>query len=204
MIIKPYTSGTMRTGWRATVESAYYELARDTIAERWKAANIPLDYTRPRQELDVLLSAIHWLHPRAPDSNSDGNSPNGVGFYVPRNLRLINDCDIVLSCINPSYASIDSAHEIGIAFALHKPIITVDLTHNSPDYGAWRAMSLVILDRLEDAASFLLYQVQDVVPVTSLEQAVAAVGDKLNAQIRVHPNGFQHPVSEACVEYCQL
>lgn len=204
MIIKPYTSGTMRTGWRIAIESAFHELARETIGSRWQAAHVPLDYSRPRQELDGLLSAVRWLHPSAPDSNSNGNSPHGVGFYVPRNLRLIYDCDLVLSCIVPDCASIDSAHEIGIAFAVHKPIITVDLTHGSPDYGAWRAMSLVILDSLEDAAKFLLFQVQDVAPSTSLEQAVAAVGDKLNSKIRVHPNGFQHAEIEPCGENCTI
>jgi hypothetical protein len=85
----------------------------------------------------------------------------------------------VLSCIYPGYTSIDSAHEIGVAYAWGKPVITVDLTGGIVDYAAWRAMSLVVLDSLESAADYLLYQVQDI----DIRQEVALnqtpIGDKL-------------------------
>jgi|SRR5215470_741230 len=184
MIIKPYTSGTMQANWRGTVEELYGDLARETIKKRWAPQNIPPDYTRPRQEIDRLLTSVVWLHPRAPIHVSDGDSADAVGFYIPRNLRLINDCDFVLSCIYPGFTSIDSAHEIGVAYARGKPIITVDLTHGAPDYSAWRAMSLVTLDSLERAANFLMYQVQDVEPKNETALIIAAIqaqGDKLPA-----------------------
>jgi len=80
----------------------------------------------------------------------------------------------VLSCIYPDHPSIDSAHEVGVAYAWGKPVVTVDLTHGLGDYAAWRAMSLVVLDSLEMAADYLLYQVQEE-EFTQLAQ----VGDKL-------------------------
>lgn len=161
MIVSPYTSGTMGTGWRSTIEQYYKDLVRETIAAKWAEANVPPDYSRPRQDIDRILNRVVWLHPRAPRIDTDGNHATRVGYYLPRNLRLIDSCDFVISCIYPDYPSIDSAHEIGFAYARGKPVITVDLTHGLPDYAAWRAMSLVVLDDLQAVADFLLYQVQD-------------------------------------------
>jgi hypothetical protein len=182
MIIKPYTSGTMQANWRGTLMENYHDLAREVIQKRWEPQHIPADYTRPRQEIDHLLTSVVWLHPRAPIATGDGDSADAVGFYIPRNLRLINDCDFLLSCIFPGFPSIDSAHEVGVAYARGKPVITVDLTHGSRDYAAWRAMSLVTLDSLERAARFLLYQVQEAEPQTETDLIIAAIqaqGDKL-------------------------
>lgn len=148
----------MRTGWRSTVENMYRDLVRDQIGAKWQANNVPPDYSRPRLEMDSLIAAVHWLHPSPPPVG--GPQFSGPSFYVPRNLRLIRDCDIVLSCIYPGYESIDSAHEIGVAYAWSKPVVTIDLTHGAGDYAAWRAMSLVVVDSMELAADFLLYQVQ--------------------------------------------
>lgn len=156
-----YTSGTMQVSWRNTLEVAYRELVRETIRDKWATEKIPPDYIRPRQDIDHLVDSVVWLHPRAPTTVVDGNSASRVGFYIPRNLRLIHSCDFVLSCIYPGYPSIDSAHEIGVAYALGKPVVTVDLTKGDRDYAAWRAMSLVVLESLEMAADYLLYQVQD-------------------------------------------
>jgi hypothetical protein len=174
VIISPYTSGTMRVNWRTTLEQIYKDVVRDTVAAKWSVTKIPPDYTRPRQDIDRFLSRVVWLHPRAPNVESTGNSAARAGYYIPRNLRLIHDCDFVLSCIYPDHPSIDSAHEIGVAYAWGKPVVTVDLTHGLGDYAAWRAMSLVVLDSLEMAADYLLYQVQEE-EFTQLAQ----VGDKL-------------------------
>lgn len=161
MIVRPYTSGTMKTGWRNTIEQCYRELVRETVAAKWAEAKIPPEYTRPRQDIDRILDRVVWLHPRAPNTDPGGGSTARVSYYLPRNLRLIHDCDFVLSCIYPDHPSIDSAHEVGVAYAWGKPVVTVDLTHGLGDYAAWRAMSLVVLDSLEAAADYLLYQVQD-------------------------------------------
>ena len=161
MIVSPYTSGTMQVGWRYNLESLFRELVRDTIAAKWAPEKVPADYSRPRQDIDRLYNSVVWLHPRPPHTEDTRGNTARAGFYVPRNLRLIHDCDFLLSCIYPTYSSIDSAHEIGVAYAWGKPVITVDLTHGVEDYAAWRAMSLVVLDSLEAAADYLLYQVQD-------------------------------------------
>lgn len=179
MIVTPYTSGTMQVGWRYTLESMYRDLVRETIGAVWAEQKVPPDYTRPRQDIDRLVSSVVWLHPRAPDAHTAGMGTTRAGFYIPRNLRLIHDCDFVLSCIYPGFTSIDSAHEIGVAYAWGKPLVTVDLTGGFVEYAAWRAMSLIVLDSLEAASQYLLYQVQDfdVRLETSLNQI--AVGDKL-------------------------
>jgi hypothetical protein len=161
VIVSPYTSGTMQVPWRYELETTYKETVRNAIKEKWAATKIPADYLGPRQDIDHLMASVVWLHPRAPTSLGDRDNTARVGFYVPRNLRLIRGCDFVLSCIYPSFPSIDSAHEIGVAYALGKPVVTVDLTKGARDYAAWRAMSLVVLDSLEMAADYLLYQVQD-------------------------------------------
>ena len=161
VIVSPYTSGTMQVSWRYDLESKYRDLVRDTVAAKWAPEKVPSDYSRPRQDIDRLVSSVVWLHPRPPHTENNRNNTARAGFYVPRNLRLIHDCDFILSCIYPSYSSIDSAHEIGVAYAWGKPIITVDLTHGLADYAAWRAMSLVVLGSLDDAADYLLYQVHD-------------------------------------------
>jgi hypothetical protein len=187
VIIRPYTSGTMQVSWRYSLEAQYRDLVRDTIAAKWAPEKVPADYTRPRQDIDRLLSSVVWLHPRAPHSVGNGSSSARAGFYIPRNLRLIHDSDFVLSCIYPSYPSIDSAHEIGVAYAWGKPVITVDLTHGLPDYAAWRAMSLVVLGSMEEAADYLLYQVQEFDTKQETDDMVAAqlnqepVGDKVPA-----------------------
>lgn len=175
MIIHPYTSGTMRVSWRSALETMYRDVVREKIAAKW--SKVPPDYTRPRADIDYLVGCVVWLHPRAPISVPDGADTTRAGFYIPRNLRLIHDSDFVLSCIYPEHPSIDSAHEIGVAYAWGKPIVTVDLTHGLGDYAAWRAMSLVVLDSLETAADYLLYQIQD--DEYSLNQTT--VGDKLPA-----------------------
>lgn len=161
MIISPYTSGTMQVGWRYTLEQLYKDVVRDTVAAKWSAAKVPPDYTRPRQDIDKFLGRLVWLHPRPPNIDPNGTGAARASYYIPRNLRLIHDCDFVLSCIYPEHPSIDSAHEIGVAYAWGKPVVTVDLTNGSRDYAAWRAMSLVVLDSLESAADYLLYQVHD-------------------------------------------
>lgn len=161
MIVHPYTSGTMQVSWRASLESMYRDLVRDAVAKQWAPAKVPPDYSRPRQDIDRLTGSVVWLHPRAPNIIHDGVGADRAGFYLPRNLRLIHDCDFLLSCIYPGYPSIDSAHEIGVAYAWGKPVITVDLTAGLGDYAAWRAMSLVVLSSLEEAADYLMYQVQD-------------------------------------------
>lgn len=176
MIVNTYTSGTMQVGWRNTLEQMYKDVVRDTVAAKWSAAKVPPDYTRPRQDIDRLLGRVVWLHPRAPNVESNGSGTARAGYYIPRNLRLIHDCDFVLSCIYPDHPSIDSAHEIGVAYAWGKPVITVDLTHGLRDYAAWRAMSLVVLDSLETAADYLLYQVHED-ELAPLPQA----GDKIPA-----------------------
>jgi len=157
--IAPYTSGTMRVGWRYTLENLYRDAVREKVAKKWSM--VPPDYTRPRADIDKLVCSVVWLHPRPPDTLADGGSTTRAEFYIPRNLRLIHDSDFVLSCIYPDHPSIDSAHEIGVAYAWGKPVVTVDLTHGLGDYAAWRAMSLVVLDSLEMAADYLLYQVQE-------------------------------------------
>ncbi len=181
MIVSPYTSGTMQVGWRHQLETLYRDLVRETIGAVWAAQKVPPDYTRPRADIDRLVGSVLWLHPRAPNAYRDGVATSRAGFYIPRNLRLIHDSDFVLSCIYPGYTSIDSAHEIGVAYAWGKPVITVDLTGGIVDYAAWRAMSLVVLDSLESAADYLLYQVQDI----DIRQEVALnqtpIGDKLPA-----------------------
>lgn len=151
----------MQVSWRYNLEAIFRDLVRDTVAEQWAPAKVPPEYTRPRQDIDRLCGSVVWLHPRAPNSGFTGVGSARAGFYIPRNLRLIHDSDFVLSCIYPSYPSIDSAHEIGVAYAWGKPVVTVDLTRGLADYAAWRAMSLVVLDSLESAADYLLYQVQD-------------------------------------------
>lgn len=184
MIIRPYTSGTMQVSWRRIIESEFRDLIREIVGRKWAPQHVPPDYTKPREEIDSLYNSVVWLHPRSHVPGPGWSSASGVGFYIPRNLRLIHDSDFVLSCIYPGYTSIDSAHEIGVAYAWGKPIVTVDLTGGLGDYAAWRAMSLVVLDTLQEAAQFLLYQVQeDYLAVDAdLLAAVSAVGDKLNAQ----------------------
>lgn len=183
----------MQVSWRNTLEMMYRDLVREAVQKVWATERVPVDYTRPRQDIDRLTGSVVWLHPRAAISNGNGMGAARAGFYVPRNLRLIHDCDFVLSCIYPTYSSIDSAHEIGVAYAWGKPVITVDLTNGSGDYAAWRAMSLVVLDSLEAAADFLLYQVQEFDVKQQTEELLAAisatatqlnqtlVGDKLPA-----------------------
>jgi hypothetical protein len=178
VIVRPYTSGTMQVGWRYELESKYKELIRETIAAKWLPVKVPENYSRPRQDIDHLVGRVVWLHPRATVSVRDGDRAARAGFYIPRNLRLIHDCDFVLSCIYPNYPSIDSAHEVGAAYAWSKPIVTVDLTGGAGDYAAWRAMSLVVLDSLEAAADYLLYQVQDNDDIT-MQLNQTTVGDKL-------------------------
>ncbi len=175
MIVSPYTSGTMQVSWRYNLESLFRDLVRDTVAAQWAPAKVPPDYTRPRQDIDKLVGSVVWLHPRAPHPGNNGAGPTRASYYIPRNLRLIHDADFVLSCIYPSYPSIDSAHEIGVAYAWGKPVVTVDLTGGIADYAAWRAMSLVVLDSLEAAADYLLYQVQD------YELNLDIAGDKIPA-----------------------
>jgi nucleoside 2-deoxyribosyltransferase len=161
MLIRVYTSGTMQTNWRTSAESLFRERVHAVVAEKWLPERVPADYSRPRQDVDLLLNRVSWFHPRPPGIGGSRHSTTRAGFYIPRNLRLIHDCDLVLSCINQGFASIDSAHEVGVAYAWSKPIITVDLTGGVAEYAAWRAMSLVVLHTLEEAAEFLLYQVQD-------------------------------------------
>lgn len=181
MIVHPYTSGTMQVGWRASLESMYRDLVRDAVAKQWAPAKVPPDYSRPRQDIDRLYNSVVWFHPYTPLVGGDGISAARAGFYVPRNLRLIHDCDFLLSCIYPTYPSVDSAHEVGVAYAWSKPIVTVDLTAGSRDYAAWRAMSLVVLSSLEEAAEFLLYQVQEIDVTKQTEELLALIsaGDKL-------------------------
>jgi hypothetical protein len=168
----------MQTGWRYTLEAMYRDLVRETVGAVWATQQVPPEYTRPRADIDRLVSSVVWLHPRAPDTRTDGMAAGRAGFYIPRNLRLIHDCDFVLSCIYPGYTSIDSAHEIGVAYAWGKPVVTVDLTGGFVDYAAWRAMSLVVLDNLEAAADYLLYQVQDFDVRQETEQLVASIGSR--------------------------
>ena len=186
MIVRPYTSGTMQVSWRYSLQSMYAELVLGIIQDKWKPQHVPPDYSVPRQERDEILSRVHWLHPRPPTDSERGHSATGVGFYIPRNLRLIHDCDMVLSCIYPGYSSIDSAHEIGVAYARSKPIVTVDLTHGDRDYSAWRAMSVTVLNSLEEAAQFLLYQV--------IETDTRQDTDELNRQLNQNVESDKLPV----------
>jgi hypothetical protein len=180
----------MQVPWRYELENLYRNLVRDAVQKVWATEKVPVDYTRPRQDIDRLTGSVVWLHPRAPVVSATGTSTARAEFYIPRNLRLIHACDFVLSCIYPPYQSIDSAHEIGVAYACSKPVITVDLTHGLRDYAAWRAMSLVVLDSLDAAADFLLYQVQEFDVRQQTDELVAMqlnqmpVGDKLNEEAR--------------------
>jgi nucleoside 2-deoxyribosyltransferase len=214
VIIKPYTSGTMGVPWRKQMEEDFKQKVRSTVAKKWAADNIPENYVRPRHEIEELCGSVDWLHPRAPLPSSDESGAKRVGFYIPRNLHLIRNCDFVLSVIYPGSTPVDSAHEVGFAYAVGKPVITVDLTR-SPDYAAWRAMSLLTLDTMEEAVEYIFYQVytDSWTEEQKLYSAVAAVGTKLNhlgphdtlidanRMVR-HGNGYTHSVSEPHGEYC--
>jgi len=117
-----YTCGSMRVPWRAELVRTVDDVIKQQIMTNWP--NTPDDWSRPRQDMERLRNHITYLHPRpAPDRDdwNGGLSHGDPRFYVPRDLMLIDRCDLVVSLIG--YNSLFGASEVGYAYARNRRII---------------------------------------------------------------------------------
>jgi hypothetical protein len=150
----------MRVPWRAELVRTVDDVIKQQIMTNWP--NTPDDWSRPRQDMERLRNHITYLHPRpAPDRDdwNGGLSHGDPRFYVPRDLMLIDRCDLVVSLIG--YNSLFGASEVGYAYARNRRIIGIDQDSIDQGYDGWRALCTSIFPDIEQCAKFLLFLVTD-------------------------------------------
>jgi|SRR5215471_15132818 len=181
--ISVYTCGSMRVPWRAEFVGAVDRVIKQQIMINWP--NTPDDWSRPRQQMEDLRSHITYLHPRpAPDrSDWNGNGHHGdPRFYVPRDLLLIDRCDLVVSLIGNN--SLFGATEVGYAYARGRRIIGVDQAPLDQGYDGWRALCTSIFVDMEQCANFLLFLITDELHVPYNVPEVLKVEDRVEVPSR--------------------
>jgi hypothetical protein len=152
----------MRISWRVELVRAVDEVIKDVVRGHWPS--MPDDYVKPRQEVEDLRSHILFLHPAPAPDRTDWNGTGHHGdprFYVPRDLMLIDRCDILVSYIGTEGRNLGGAGEVGYAYARGRRIITVDTNPTHQSYDSWRVMSTSVFSNVVECARFLLFLVDD-------------------------------------------
>jgi hypothetical protein len=164
----------MRVPWRSQLVQALDEAIKQLVRARWPST--PEDYTKPRQDFEHQRSFINFLHPAPAPDRSDWNGSGHHGdprFYVPRDLMLIDRCDLLVSYIGTTGRNLGGAGEIGYAYARGRRIITIDENPGHQSYDSWRVMSTSIFENVRECAGFLIFLTNDDlhVPYTVLDGA---------------------------------
>jgi len=109
-----------------------------------------------RKELESLVLAVEWLHPGVPSGAIPGKGNPDI--YFARDVALIRHCDVVFAYLDLDVARcLGATAEMGIAYALGKPIIMVDKSPDNDSLDFNRKMSTSVWRTLDDAANVLQF-----------------------------------------------